>query len=257
LLVSNFVLFKDPEGTMYSDDTRYSLQITNLEDKPVEYLVECYFSHSDRTLVQNSVVASTSGTYRRKGDVIRGSYQLPIPAKESKYFTLRLQPESKAELELLGFLELSLPPLRSSRSLRLVAQFPHPVKVLLHPRREDRRRNRVTGIVDPQGVIPYHTSQAEDYSSEAIAISTGQAENEIQPTGLPIYENLVAQFRESWRSGALEPGSIQGASMLPEEERAAALLDLLLGLSHTDSEMGALNELLAEEGSEVRLRRAD
>jgi hypothetical protein len=60
---------------------------------------------------------------------------------------------------------------------------------------------------------------------------------------------------------ALEAGGkkalAQGAAELPEEDRAQALIDLLTQMSDDEADAAALNQLLEEMGSPVRVALSD
>jgi len=93
----------------------------------------------------------------------------------------------------------------------------------------------------------------DDFSSEAVALATGKAENVVEAEGWTM--KGVLPFVNDVREGKLQPKKISGAKLLPEEERPAALVDLLLGLPGTREEMDALNAFLAEHGSRVVVRK--
>ena len=94
----------------------------------------------------------------------------------------------------------------------------------------------------------------DDFSSEAIAISTGKAENEIVADGFTLKD--VAPFFDNLKHGRLDPKKLTGAKFVPEQDRVAALADLLLGLPADKADIDALNAYLAEQGSRVALKKS-
>ena len=189
--------------------------------------------------------------YFRKGNVVVDQGVVRIPSQTTKVIWLRPEKDSSAE----GFVSLRILPVRSTKSFRSVPQVDRRVRVLLHARREDTRPGRVAYIIDPQGHIPYRTSTDDDYSSESIAISTGQAENEIDPEGRWLFgADTFTKLSDEFGSGKVT--AAQAAGALPEDKRLPALLDLLEALERVEpSELEALNTILARDGSHLRLKK--
>lgn len=247
MIVSNFWVSSAERRT-----TRYSLQVTNLDASDITFTVEAHVSLEPNTPFSSRIVFSDLYTeaYFRKGNVFVNRAVVSIRSQTTKVIRLSAETGSSAE----GFVSLRIPPVRSKTSFRTVPQVDRKVRILLHARREDTRPGRVSYIVDPQGYIPYRTGTDDDYSSESITISTGQAENEIDPEGRWLFgPGTFTKLSDEFASGKVTVEEMAGA--LPEEKRLPALLDLLEALERADaSELEALNAILARDGSPLRLR---
>ena len=113
----------------------------------------------------------------------------------------------------------------------------------------------------------------EGYSSEAVALASGKALVEIQPSNpfVMTADEIRAQSG-STTAGPREPGSpsgesggagseagpkegrMDGALAIPAEERVPALLDLLASLGDDPTAAQAVNDVLDHLGVPVRLR---
>jgi hypothetical protein len=261
MLVSNFSVGYRSTNTSYTEETRYSLQITNLDPAEIRFTLEFHISLPEREshpVAYVSSVLQADGlylTFARRPTVVAGRGDLTIASKGSVTVTLRKT--VRDDRELMGFVILRVPPAHAPGSFRPGPQADHDVEVLLHARREDRRPSRTVGVVDPQGVIPYRTGIGDNYSSESVAISTGRAANEISPEGRLLFGvGVVQRFVEGLASGEIDPKAVRGMELLPDDERIPALLDLLHALSTADeSETRAVNQLLERGGVPLRIRR--
>lgn len=192
MIVSNFVLrFSDRASSLL--DIRYSLQITNLEEQAIDFIIECHVSPPEGEpspvyYVSNFIRASfNSGptfpiSSFRRGNVVLLRYYVGVGARLSSLFELNTE-DTFGRL-LKGFIVLRVPPIRSDQSRFFpTPQIDHPVRVLLHARREENRWSDLY-VRDLEDRFVMRVSTGLHSSSEAMAISTGRAENEITPEGL-------------------------------------------------------------------------
>jgi hypothetical protein len=202
MLVSNFVLmFSDRAVSLL--DIRYSLQITNLEEQTIDFIVEChvtapegeaspvnYLSNFLRASINSAPKAPFSSF--RQGNVVVVRHLVGVGARMSALFDLRTV-DTFGRL-LKGFIALRVPPIRSDeRGFYPIPQIGHPVRVLLHARREETRWSELYAR-DPDDRYVMRFPTGLHTSSEAMAISTGRAENEITPEGLLMFETDVIKF---------------------------------------------------------------
>jgi hypothetical protein len=176
---------------------RYSLQITNLEDQAIDFIIECHVTPPEGEpapvhYVSNFVRASfNSGpvipsSSFRQGNVVLLRYYVSVGARLSALFELNTE-DSFSRL-LKGFIALRVPAIRSDQGRSFpIPQIDHPVRVLLHARREESRWSDLY-IRDLDDRYVMRVPTGLHTSSEAVAISTGRAENEITPEGLRMFE---------------------------------------------------------------------
>jgi hypothetical protein len=179
-----------------------------------------------------------------------------LGARLSTIFELRvggtLLPGETQDQALLGHVVLRVPPVRQANHVISTVQGANPVRVLLSASRFDTRDafNNLARNLD--GVTQLQLSGNDIFSSQSIPISTGRAENEIEPEGLRVKDvvGATARLRDLGREGKIT----RGALLMSEEDRFPALVDLLAGLSADESGLAALNDLLAEVSADVRVR---
>jgi hypothetical protein len=266
MIVSNFTLAQYAQRKDYRDATSYLLQVTNLDTQDITFAVDCYFSSppddylsylyllggiAPPVLIYNPYEFVIP--FRRLQNEAVMTYSLAIRAGATQTFALTKTVRDDRELQ--GHIELRVPTTRVGRLVRM-PQALHNVPVLLHARREDTRHPEVTGIREPSGVVPYTSSTGDNYSSEAVALASGKAENEIVPDGaVSLFEgSAVSKFIADLNTGKIKPSEIAGAALLPDQERVPALIDLLDSLS-ADEDIDALNTFLRERGTRLRLQR--
>ena len=204
MIVSNFILrFSDRAISLLN--IRYSLQITNLEDQAIDYFIEChvtppegeaspvrYLSNFMRASF-NSVPTPPISTFRQ-GNAVIVRHHVGVAARLSGLFELRTD-DTFGRL-LKGFIVLRVPSIRSDQGGYLpIPQTDHPVRILLHARREETRWSELYARdLEDRYVMRFPTGLHT--SSEAMAISTGRAENEIIPEGLRRFElDAIDGFR--------------------------------------------------------------
>ena len=196
MIVSNFVLSLSDRASSLLD-VRYSLQISNLEQQAIDFIIEShvsppegepspvhYVSNSIRARFNSAAAAPISSF--RQGNVVLVRHYLGVGARLSALFELRTE-DSFGRL-LKGFIVLRVPPVRSGQSRSFpLPQIDRPVRVLLHARREEVRWSELYARdLEDRYVVRVPTGLHS--SSEAVAISTGRAENEITPEGLRMFE---------------------------------------------------------------------
>lgn len=277
MLVSNLILGRYSALPKWRD-TFYQLQVTNLDDVEIEFEIKC---HVLRNSGENWVVDHLRGDFndfnvqntvitpfRWDGRSYSNSTRAIIRPHVCGLFTLRVYPPQEKQFsgdrdyELTGFVELSVPRRRPPGEFRLGPQVSHPVPVLLNARKVDYRLpDRVPASDRPvwsmiDGFVDFgFTLEGDNYSSEGIALAGGKAEALIEPDGALRFGvvNGIAAIRAAMNDGKQD--GLSGARGLPEAERAAALLDLLLDLSTAPGQYVAINDFLRDSGSRLRLER--
>jgi hypothetical protein len=264
MLVSNFEVAATADPQTRSE-TRYALQVTNLADVAIEFLVRVDvtppLAHGGGARAARALVGVWAGAtgssleFRSTPTTVRGRSRVGIPPHASATFTLRKITQDEEEYR--GYVDLSVPLRRPEGRWELPSpQSDAPVPVLLHARRVDWRPQRRVGVRDHDGLVPYYTSTSDDYSSESIALATGAARVELDPGRSPLLESdQVRHVLAGLESGALEADEVRGALDLSPEDRVAAVFDLLGGLADLDDDVDAVNEHLADLGIALRLRR--
>lgn len=204
MIVSNFVLrFTDRASSLM--DIRYSLQITNLEEQAIDFIIECHVSPPEGEpspvhYVSNFIRASfNSGLTNpissfRQGNIVLLRYYVGVGARLSALFDLKTE-DTFGRL-LKGFIVIRVPPIRSDQGgFFPIPQVYHPVRVLLHARREESRWYDLYAR-DLEDRLVMRVPTGLHTSSEAMAIATGRAENEITPEGLRMFElDTIKGFR--------------------------------------------------------------
>jgi hypothetical protein len=265
MIVSNFAIASRSERRAVRF-TKYALQITNLEDQEIEFAVECHVcSHEGQGLATsylNDVVRMSiqSEPFKRRGNVRAAQGFVRIGAKCSILYELSREgrQEFRDDVEIRGFIVLRVPPASTlaERYFRQ-PQTDHAVKVLLHARREDVRNDVPRQAINTDGFLSeWFFPLSGVYSSEAIAISSGRAENDLKPEGRSVLGvGSIRDLHTRWTAGQLEADELVGARDLEEKEQAAKLVDLLLALRGGTDDLEALNQLLAVCDAEVRVRQ--
>jgi hypothetical protein len=265
MLVSNFSLARYPYKTDFREQTRYGLQITNLDDAELEFAVECHISVPEGEtaplayMTGNVLARFDRGgvaylTLARQGAVVKGEIRVRIPPKASANYLL--EKTTTDQRELSGFIVLRVPGVRPLGMFRLSPQADHAVRVLLHAHRTDCRVGRVYSALDMEGRAHLRTAVGDSYSSESVQLASGHGENEIVPEQLGFLQvGAVSKYREALKAGHVTQADVQGAALLPEEERVPALLDLLVAVASSAKDVEATNEFLAQNKVKLRLHR--
>jgi hypothetical protein len=265
-LVSNFTIGKQGDRT-----TKYRLQVTNLEQIPIEFLFEAHVvlgEDDDIGLVADSL--SVRGYHFREGvppeprseslGDVRGSVaratlraftRIWLPSDASGLVSLEY-----AGSELSGYAALRVPAARLRGRFELFPQTQGTVRVLLHASHVGYRPPKSGYISDLEGrSIGHQTVGLDDADAEAIALASGKAENEIEAEGWRL--EGVSDFLERLHDGDVSVEGFAGARDLQEEDRAPALLDLLAGIADDHDGISALNAYLDRSGSRLRLEARD
>ena len=269
MIVSNFCI----GARVFEKRTRYTgytLQITNLEAVDLEFLFEVFvtpvaaeqpvfvpshvpMSDVEFNRVKNSVRSNPGPLhFSIAKNVVHGQVRVPIPAQSSR----RVWLDNAGAWEwhsAAGYVGLRLPAGRSRDRYKLDVQIDQPARVLLHANHESYRPGRRLNISDFHGVVHYYSAMGDDYSAENVTIASGRAENEIPPEGW-MFEG-AAEFLKALKDGKLQMRDQRGAQDLPDDERPAALLDLLLGFGTNREQVDLINELLTRYKAPVRLKR--
>ncbi len=280
MLVSNLILGRYVSLPKWRD-TWYELQITNLDEIEVEFEIRCSFLRDSGWVDAWRYVEGRFGDlntqptmitpFRWNGKCYSGSFNARIRPRVCGLFRLRVFPPQKMQhsydrdYELTGFVELLVPRQRQPGTLLLGPQVDHNVPVLLNARKNDYRIPDYVLASDRPVWTQWdgwqdfgRTLEGDDYSSEGITLASGKAENEIVPQG-----SLLTQVAEiGLRAAALraaitdnKQNDLAGARGLDDDNRLAALLDLLTELDGEPRALETINELLRETGSRVRLDR--
>jgi hypothetical protein len=268
MLVSNFEF--GSANSYYDDaypvswDTRYQLQITNLEDTAVGYTVTCDFAPDDGWPVdrrkRKAYVSERIGwfsSYRHHGETVRAEAEYGLGAGETGFVELASKVQDGSRL--CGVIRLDTAPDRTATG-RLMLR-PFAVGVLLHARRSDYHVGRRRRIMErhPSGTGSRemaHFIDADRYSSESVQLASGKAENTLESPGLMRnFDDRI--LTPEWLSETLEVRQRHGALLLPEDERPLALLDLLDAVDSEDEHVDTVNEALSRLGSRVRINRPE
>jgi hypothetical protein len=272
-LVSNFTIGKVSDRT-----TRYRLQVTNLEQIPIEFLFEAHLAlgeDDDIGLVADSL--SVRGYHFREGvppeprseslGDVRGSVaratlraftRIWLPPDASGLVSLEYAGGgggSDAPAELSGYATLRVPAARLRGRFELFPQSEGNVRVLLHASHVSYRPQKSWGFTDTEGRVIGHQAGLDDADAEAIALASGKAENEIAAEGWRL--EGVSDFLERLHDGDVAVEGFVGARDLQDEDRAPALLDLLAGIAEDHDGISALNAYLDRSGSRLRLEAHD
>jgi hypothetical protein len=241
----------------------YRLSVTNLEDRDFEYSVEFHGEQSSGSA--SSFSGTTTLAFTLDGgaaeDAVVFLRQPHVYGPAQKLRRFIIPPRRTALLELYapgpnrldarGFVVLRLPtkPMVSG-GLRSVPQSDHPVQVMLDAASHITRVPE-DFIAGSTGVVLAHSDGLTHPYAVSIALASGKAENLLDPEG-------------EWRIKDIERASLQhikdlitghdyrGAQMIPEENRLAALLELLSQIDTDERTFEQLNRLLAEAGISIR-----
>jgi hypothetical protein len=267
MVVSNFEVSVKPSLGNVQHQTSYQLQITNLEDKEIAFLVETHVAKSQdgtppldllspRLLYNPSTYSALTRAWYGVGPEWIDAQSFTLGARLSTILELSprwlLADESKDQT-LIGHVVLRVPPIRQKERFAVTVQSAGPVHVLLSASRIDKRDTFLNYVRDLDGVTIGKEAGNDIFSSQSIEISTGKAANEIEPEGLS-FKDIVEAV------AALQPGRRKpfpaGALFLPESERIPVLVDLLAALSQNEDDLRALNDLLTEASAAVRVQSA-
>ncbi len=280
MLVSNLILGRYTSLPKWRDSW-YELQVTNLDDIEVEFEIRCSFLRDSGWADAWRYVRGAFGDlntqptlttpFRWNGKCYSGSFNALIRPRVCGLFRLRVFPPQEQQqgydrnYEVTGFVELLVPRRRQPGLFQLGPQVDHNVPVLLNARKIDFRIADYVLASDRPVWTQWdgwqdfgRTIEGDDYSSEGIALASGKAANEIVPQGslLTQVEQLdlqVAALRAALAGGKQD--DLVGARGIADEEKLAALLDLLTELDGAPRLVEAVNDLLRETGSRVRLER--
>lgn len=283
MLVSNFEVAWLASAEGRRDETRYELQVTNLYDRPLSFQVRCYATPREGLLFGTPATLAVSGGWLRIDELA------PVPdTGKASQWTAYIQPRESSTFRLLkrfrdwdvirGSVDLLVPALRPWTEVTKTnpyayeyglpaAQTDEPVPVLLHARRIDIHEEQTLG-----DDYRDRAHVGEGYSSEAVALATGKALCEIEPSQPFVMTADEIRAQLAWttigprdpeappdsggagsESGQREP-RLDGALAIPAEERVPALLDLLASLGDDPEAARAVNDILDDLGVAVRLR---
>ena len=256
MIVSNFEIYKRGVDFWTSD---YHLQVTNLADKEIEFLIECHLTAGEELLSTSTnftgiSVNIDSGwpdklSFRRRKNVLIGRYSLSVPSHSSSIYHLRRSIDHPGQnpewFRFIGYIVLRVPPRREElNKFLLKPQQDSPVRVILNATQEIYRESFTSHNL--------YRAEGDSRSIHSIEISTGKSENEIDPEGFGVLESL-RDFQQNWRDRQMEHTAIAGANLLFEEDRIPALFDLLSAIKFDQDEIDAANEFLAELEADIRI----
>jgi hypothetical protein len=256
MLVSNFSLgFTDYYQFETGWTAGYVLQITNLASQEIEFDVECRITHhyfggtGPGDSVASSLGSMLGGAWHSDANGYYQQQSLTIGANRSEQYHLQpwIYQGRKWTPYVDGYVVLRVPVVRARQApYALVPQAKVPIPVLLSASRVDQWIKR--GSPPPALVTS---------SQSSFPLASGKALNEITPETQP-YRHPI-KLREYLGAlvadGKLLPA--RGVLGLPEEDRAQALLDLLGQLDDDAAEIAALNQILEDGASPVRVVRPD
>ncbi len=178
-----------------------------------------------------------------------GGYSLhitmPIDAGASQFFYMNpsIYESNKSWWpRVAGHIELTIPAVRAAEPpYEWIPQADGPVPVLVNP-----------STVETWDVVTGAAGGAFSHSRTTPPLTTGQARVEIPPDTDPsiVLISVRDLLTQKMRGAAGVAHVIAGLS---PEERAQALIDLLAAVGEDEQEQAALNEVLGEMGSSVRV----
>ena len=180
-----------------------------------------------------------------------GGYSLhitmPIDAGASQFFYMNpsIYESNKSWWpRVAGHIELTIPAVRAAEPpYEWIPQADGPVPVLLNP-----------STVETWDVVTGAAGGAFSHSRTTPPLTTGQAHIEIPPDTDPsIVLISVRDFLTQKMRGAA--GVAHAIAGLSPTDRAQALIDLLAAVGEDEDEQAALNEVLEELGSSLRIGR--
>jgi hypothetical protein len=262
----------------------YRLHVTNLEPRPYVYTVTfnvtppssesiwaaplqeffATFLNDVMDPARNGVAGVTEQRFRRDGTVYTVGLTFSVESRQT--VSVGLVPRSHStEVGTLrtieGYVTLNLPVVGDPsvvRSFRRVPQSRTAVKVLVNPEttmvNKDNLRPGYTRQLD--GVVTGTVSVTRlDFNvTEALVTASGKAENEVIPDGSKSLD--LAPLQSPHGAADVEPVPVEvlrGASAVPDEERARALVELLCELDENAEGLVLVNEVLAENDVRIRL----
>lgn len=247
----------------------YFLTISNLEDQEFLYALDFHISlptppDPDRTLAGNNVVvrfdvagANQPLTLRPTGASVsttRFSTSFRLGAKQTASFKLlpnlteTLLTNPNPDLEVRGFVELRLPTISQSSGstngsiegpavlVQRVPQSDRPVKVLLNP--------EIRGTFLPN--TPPNASSDFDQINYPLELASGKGLNEVEPDSTIFFPLLVDQISQLAEVLPLRDRPTIDFSTLDEEERAAALVEVISQIEPSEENLQNVSDLLSK-----------
>lgn len=265
----------------------YRLHITNLEPRPYVYTVTFYitppssdsiwaaslneffatFLGDNTDPAQKGFAGVTEQRFRRAGAVYAAGLTFSIESHQT--MSVGLVPRSYSTtvgtLEALeGYVTLGLPVISDEsvlRNFRRVPQSQNVVRVLVNPEttmvNTDHSRSGYTRQLDGVVTGTVSLTRLNFNVTEPLVTASGRAENELIPDG---FKNLDLAPLQTPRRGLKKERLLAvsiGASTVPDEERARALVELLCELDTDPVGLSLVNEVLAENHASIRLSSPD
>jgi len=244
---------------------RYRLFVTNLENVDLEYAIEF---HGERTFppgfgggftnmsfVVDDPLGEDSIVFLRNPHVYgpNGSLRrFTIPTQRTGL--IELYPPGPIRGDARGFVVLRLPtvaPPATAGTVKRVPQSDHPVRVLLEAESHITRVPE-TFEAGNTGVILARSDGMTHPYALSIELASGQAENLIEAEGASRIKD-IGEVSVTDVLTQIAGRSYVGAEAIPEENRLAALLELLGQVDIEPSTIEQLNSLLAGVGISIRL----
>ena len=229
----------------------YFLTISNLETKDLTFRLEFVISKPnpadpDRTLFNNADlvvdIAGANTPITLSGGVtatsFSGFFRLPAGQTASVQLlpklSLGLLSDPNPDLEIRGYVKLTLPALFRNIRQGFVSQSAEPVKVLLNP--------EIRGTFLPNN-YPATLTGDFDQINYALAIASGKALNEVAPEPSrpiligPILTDVLAEMTTE-----VPPQFIEGTPL----EQAQSLVGLMAQLDFSPENLQSLSDLLSK-----------
>lgn len=253
MLVSNFTL---GFTNLYEFDTgwtsAYELQVTNLAEIEITFDVEWrvtrhYFGgvDSSKEPVTSSLETMLHGRWYKDLNGYWSQESIVIGPNESDKFTLGawLYEGRKWTPYVDGYAVLRIPVVRSPQPpYGLVPQSKGAIPVLLNAVRTETWIKRF----EPRPPDLVTASQS------SFPLASGKALNEIPPeTAYYRHPFALRDYLNAVINGRIAPA--RGVLGLPEEDRVQATIDLLNQMTKDESDLDAVNRMLEDLGSEVRV----
>jgi hypothetical protein len=243
----------------------YRLQITNLEDQEIEYLVECHTDHHSWAYAIKGVALDTKvgvdwtfqSLFRRVGAGYLEATKFRLGPKRSTIYEIVTRQTDYDTTSLTeswkGYVVLRVPPTRVEGRFLTAPQLSRPARVLLDVSQQDYRERfegQAFSLKNDEPLMQLPVGDA--FSTRSIEITTGKAENEVEAEGLGTLSKLK-KFSTKYSTEQTDLVIPAGAMLLADEERVPALLDLLTMIQSRE-DVKVLNELLDDLDTRVRLR---
>jgi hypothetical protein len=209
MIVSNFAIAQEMHGGGEAvREVDYRLQITNLNDRPITYLVEAHVNIDEGVKEANDLVSRPWPTAQRidPGELMsrqgrlagrtdsETSWMIRVCAGGSELFhVVEQELPSSSTLDdvepLMGYVTVRIPALRQFPGNKYVQQSAHPVPTLLSASsrayRPGQQRWLFTDVPGMEPEAPYYFYSEDDATTADIPLATPTAQVDIDPEPPP------------------------------------------------------------------------